>query len=218
MQVGTFRRMDAGADRVIRPGPALPVVVHVTEHIKVLLPTWRAGIERFAAEKFHARNDEVQFMVASVRMPHPQDIALIRLQPREGHFFKIIHYPLFLFRRYRIVRVPGKHPGGELPFGVQRIDKVAGGFHIPAQDFRRQIVTARIIRADKVMRGGFSRAGAAALAVRKNFHIHDVFSISGDSGGGGVSVFFSSRSRLTSAANTSMTSARLLWMFTHRAS
>ena len=218
VQIGVFRCVQAGAGRVVRSGPTLPMVVQVAEYIRMLLPTGRTGIERLAAGKLHTRDDKVQFMVSRVRVRHPQDIALIRLQPREGHFFKIIHYPLFLFRRYRIVRVPGKHPGGELPFGVQRIDKVAGGFHIPAQDFRRQIVTARIIRADKVMRGGFSRAGAAALAVRKNFHIHDVFSISGDSGGGGVSVFFSSRSRLTSAANTSMTSARLLWMFTHRAS
>ena len=58
-------------------------------------------------------------MMARVRVPHPQDIALIRFQARESHFLKIIHDPLFLFRRYRIVRVPGKYPGGELPFGVQ---------------------------------------------------------------------------------------------------
>lgn len=79
----------------------------------------------------------MQFMVARVRMPNPQDIALIRLHTCEGHFFKIVHNPLFLLRRHRIVRVPRKHPGGELPFGVQRVDEVAGGFHIPAQDFRR---------------------------------------------------------------------------------
>lgn len=206
-----FRRMQAGAGRVVWSGPVLPVVVHVAEYIKMLLPTGRTGIERLAAGKLHARNNKVQFMVASVGMPHPQYIALIRLQPREGHFFKIVHNPLLLFRRYRIVRVPGKHPGGELPFGVQRVDEVTGGVNIPAQDFRRQLVPPRIIRADKVMRG----AVTTALAVRENFHIHGC---SPSSGGGGVSVFFNSRSRLTRATSTSMTLARLLWMFTHRAS
>ena len=198
-----FRRVQAGAGRIVRSGPALPVVVQVAKHIKVFLPAGRAGIERFPAGQFHTRNDKVQFMVARVGVPHPQDIALIRLQPREGHFFKIVHHPLFLFRRHRIVRVPGKHPGGELPFGVQRVDEVAGGFRIPAQHFRRQFIPARIIRADKVMRG----AVTATLAMRENFHVHDG---SPSSGGGAVSVPFSSRSRLTRVTSTSMTSARPL--------
>lgn len=48
----------------------------------------------------------MQFMVACMRMPHPQDVALIRLQPRESHFLKVIHDASFLFRRHRIIRVP----------------------------------------------------------------------------------------------------------------
>ena len=51
------------------------------------------------------------------------------------------------------------------------------------------------------------RAVTATLAVRENFHIHDE---SSDSGGGGVSASFNSRSRLTRAASTSIVSARLL--------
>ena len=201
VQIRMFRRVEADAGRVVRSGPALPVVVQVAEHIKMFLPAGWAGIKRLAAGKLHARNDKMQFMVASMTVPHPQDIALIRVQPREGHFFKIVHNPLFLFRRHRIVRVPGKHPGSELPFGVQRVDEVAGGFRIPAQDFRRQFVATRIIRADKVVRG----AVTAALAVRKDFHIHG-----GSPYAGGRGVSFNSRSRLTRATSTSMTSARSL--------
>lgn len=81
--------------------------------------------------------------------------------------------------------------------------------------FRRvQTGAARIIRAHKVVRG----AVAAALAVREDFHIHGTSSISGESCGGGVSVSLNSRSRLTRATSTSIVSARLLWIFTHRAS
>lgn len=211
VQIRMFRRVQTGADGIVRPGPAFPVVVHVAKHIKVFLPAGWAGVERLAAGKFHARNDEVQLMVACMGVPHPQDVALIRLQPRESHIFKVVHNPLFLFRRHRIVRVPGKHPSGELPFGIQRVDKIARSFHIPAQHFRRQLVPARIVRADKIV----SRPIPTALAVRENFHIHDESSLPG---GGGVSVPFSPRSRLTRATNTSITSARPLWMFTQRAS
>ena len=107
VQIGMFRRVQAGAGRVVRPGPAFPVIVQVAEHVEMLLPTGRTGIERLAAGKFHTRNDEVQFMVVCVGMPHPQDIVLIRLQAREGDLFKVVHDSLFLFRRHRIVRVPG---------------------------------------------------------------------------------------------------------------
>lgn len=132
VQISMFRRVQTGEGRVIRSGPALPVVVQVTEHVKVFLPTGRARIERLAAGQFHAGDDKMHFMVPGVTVPYPQDIALVRLQARKGHLFKIVHDAPFLFRRYRVVRVPGKHPGGEAPFGVQRVDKGAGGVHIPA--------------------------------------------------------------------------------------
>jgi hypothetical protein len=177
----------------------------------MFLPAGRTGIESLAAAKFHTRNDEMQLVMIRVTMPHPKDIALIRLQARESHLFKVIHDALFLFRLYRIVRMPGENPGGEFPLGVQRVDEGAGGLHIPAQHFRRQLVAARIVRAHKVMRG----AVTATLAVRKNLHVHGVTSEPGAAGRG---VSCNSRSRLTSAVSTSIASARLLWMFTHRAS
>lgn len=214
VDIRVFRGMQAGAGRVVRSDPALSVIVEVADHVKMLLPAGRAGVERFTAGKLHTRNDEVQLVMACMRVPHPEDIALIRLQARKGDLFKIIHHPLLLFRRDLVVRVPGKHPSAEFPFGIQRVDEVAGGFHIPAQHFRLQFVPARIIRADKIM----SRPVTAPLAMRKDFHIHGESSAADDSDGGDVSVLFSSRSRQISAASTSMTSARLLWIFTHRAS
>ena len=185
------------------------MVVQVAEYIKVFLPAWRGGIERLAAGKLHTRNNKVQLMVPGMAVPYPKDIALIRLQASESHFFKIIHHLLLVFRRHRVVGMPGKNACCEPPFGVQRVNEGAGDFHIPAQHFRRQLVPARIIRAHKVVRG----AVTAALAVWEDFHIHGGFS---SAGGGGVSL--NSRSKLTRAASTSMASARLLWIFTHRAS
>ena len=172
MQVGVFRRMQAGAGRVVRSGPAFPVVVQIAEHIEVFLPAGRAGVERLAAGQFHTRNDKMQFVVSRVAVPYPQNIALIRLQARERHLFKAVHDAPFLFRRHPVVGMPGKYPGGEFPLGIQRVYQGTGSFHIPAQDFRRQLVAARIIRAHKVVRGGFPGAWATTLAVRKDFHIH----------------------------------------------
>ena len=87
VQVRMRWRVHAGAGRVIRSGPALAVVVQVAEQVKMFLPARRAGIERFAAGKFHTRNHKVQFVVPGVNVPHPKDIALIRLQPGllQGH-------------------------------------------------------------------------------------------------------------------------------------
>jgi len=49
MQVRVFRRAQADSGRIVWPGPALVVVVKVPEHVEVLLPARRAGIEGLAA-------------------------------------------------------------------------------------------------------------------------------------------------------------------------
>ena len=154
----------------------------------------------------------MQLVVPGMNMAHPKDIALIRRKPREGQPLEIIHNALFLFRRYLVLRMPGKHPGGEFPFGIQRVNEAASGFHIPAQHFWRRFVTARIIWAHKVVGRPFARA----LAVREDFHVHGESS-GVDAGGGGVPVR-TAFSRLTRVASTSRASARLLWMLAQRAS
>lgn len=58
-QIRMFRRVHAGAGRVVRSGPAFPKVVQVAEHVKVFLPPGRAGIERLAAGKLHAGDDKM---------------------------------------------------------------------------------------------------------------------------------------------------------------
>lgn len=148
-------------------------------------------------------------MVACMAVTYPKDIALIRLQAREGHLLKLVHDALFLLRCHLVVQVPGKNASREFPFCVQRVDKGMCGVHIPVQHFRRLLITAWIVLPNKVMRGAIS----PALAMQENFHIHGGFP---SAGGGGVSL--NCRSRLIRATSTSMTLAWLLWMFTHRAS
>lgn len=146
----------------------------------------------------------MQLMMVRVNVPYPQNIALIRLQARESHLLKVIHDAPLLFGRHLVIRVPGKSPGGEFPYGVQRVYEFAGNFHIAAQHFRRQFVTALVIGTHKIICG----AVAAALAVGENFHVHELSSESGLSAGGAVSINFCSR--LTRAMSTSMVSARFL--------
>ncbi len=71
VQVGVFRGVQAGAGRVVRSGPALPVVVEVAEHVEMLLPAGWTGVERLAAGELHTRNDKVQFVMIGVYVPHP---------------------------------------------------------------------------------------------------------------------------------------------------
>lgn len=49
VQVRVFRRAQAGSGRIVRPGPTFAVIVQVPEHVEVLLPARRAGIEGLAA-------------------------------------------------------------------------------------------------------------------------------------------------------------------------
>lgn len=112
------------------------MIVQIAKRVKVLLPAGRAGIECLAGGKFHARNHKVQFVVPGVNVPHPEDIALIRLQPGKGQGFKIVHDALLLFWRHGIVGVPRKCPGGETPCGVQRVNERACHLRVAAQHIR----------------------------------------------------------------------------------
>lgn len=212
-------RVHAGAGRVIRSGPALAVVVQVAEQVKMFLPARRAGIERFAAGKFHTRNHKVQFVVPGVNVPHPKDIALIRLQPGKGQGLKIVHDALLLLRRHRVVGVPRQRPGGETPLGFQRVDERPRHLWVAAQHIRQVGNASGIVLAHKVVGGAFART----LAVREDFHVHGAASrlaASGLAGAASADVTSARKacSRLTRAVSTSRASAPLLWMLAQRAS
>lgn len=49
VQVRVFRRAQAGSGWIVRPSPALAVIVQVPERVEVLLPARRARIEGLAA-------------------------------------------------------------------------------------------------------------------------------------------------------------------------
>lgn len=57
-----------------------------------------------------------------------------------------------------------------MPLAVQRINQFAGHIHIDAQDFRRAVVTAWIVRTDEILR----RGETVPLSVREDFHQHGV--------------------------------------------
>ena len=106
VQIRMGRRVHAHSGRVVRSGPAFAVVVQIAEQVKMLLPAGRARVERFAAGKLHTRNHKVQLVMPGMNVPHPEDIALIRLQPGKGQSLKIVHNALLLLRRHRVVGVP----------------------------------------------------------------------------------------------------------------
>jgi hypothetical protein len=132
VQVGMIRGMQSGAGRVVRSGPAFPVIVQIAEHVEVLLPARWTGIEILAARQVQTGNDKVQFMMPGMVVPYPKNIALIRLQPGKGDGFKVVHDAFFLFRRYRVVRMPGENASSELPFSIYGVDEVTGRVRIAA--------------------------------------------------------------------------------------
>lgn len=210
MEIRMARRTQARPLRIIRSGPAFPDIVQITKHIEILLPAGRAWIESPAAGKLHARNHKMQFMMPGVAVPNPENCPLIFFQPGKGDSLKIIHDALFLFRRHRVVGMPGKNPGRKTPCRIQRINQCPRSLHVAAQDFRRMRVPARIVRPYQIARGG----AAVSPSMRKHLHIHD-----GSPGAGGAVSFASNaRSKLTSAARISTASARLFQVLAQRAS
>lgn len=210
MEIRMARRTQARPLRVIRSGPTFPDIVQVAKDIEILLPAGRAWIEGPAAGKLHARNHKMQLMMPGVAVPNPENCPLIFFQPGKGHSLEIIHDAPLLFRRHRIVGMPGKNPGRKTPCRVQRINQRPRSLHVAAQDFRRMSVPARIVRPYQIARG----RTAVSPSMRKHLHIHD-----GSPGGGGAVSFASNaRSRLASAVRISTASARLFQVLAQRAS
>lgn len=134
----------------------------------MLLPAGRARIESLAGGKFHARNHKVQLVMPRMNVSHPEDIALIPLQPGKGQSLKIVHDAPLLLRRHRVVGVPRQRPGDETPLSVQRVDERPRHLRIAAQHIRQMRVASGVVLAYKVVGGAF----AHALAVRKDLHVH----------------------------------------------
>jgi len=168
VQVGVIWSVESGAGRVVRPAPALPQVVEVAQWVEMLLPARRKGVESPAGGEFHARDDEVQFVVSGVTVTHPQYVILIGLQPGEGGPLEVVHKPSFLLRRDLIFRPPGADAGAELPLAGLRVNQGAGQFLVAAQDLRRRFRTAGIVQPKQVI----DRAMSAALSVREHFYVH----------------------------------------------
>lgn len=156
-------------------------------------------------------------------VPHPKDIALVRLQAGKGHGLEVVHDTRFLLGRHDFVRMPGQDPGRELPFGVQGVDQLSGQLRFTAQHFGRMFVPARVVRPHQIAR----RPIPGPLAMREDLHVHGVSTEGFDSRGredscrslsAGAASRLSALSKLKRAANTRMASARLLYVLAHRAS
>lgn len=154
--------------RIVRSRPSLTPVVEVPEDIKVLLPTRRAWVVRFARGKFHAWDDKMEFVMLCMGMPHPENVILIRLKRSKGHRLKRLHQFFFHLRCDFFARRPREHSGCELPFTVLGVDQLFCGFRISAQNFRGIFFAPRVIHAKEVIHGPTS----PAFPMREHFHVH----------------------------------------------
>ena len=110
----------------------------------------------------------MQLVVVGVRMPDPENVVLVRFEPREGHGLERVHEFFFLARRYFIPRCAGKHTGCKLPNPVLRIDQLSGCLRIAAKDFRRIFIAPGIVRTDEII----DRAASRPFAMGKDLHVH----------------------------------------------
>lgn len=155
-------------------------------------------------------------------VPHPEDIALVRLQAGKCHGLEVVHDVRFLLGCHSVFRMPGKDPGRELPFGVHAVDQLSRQLRIAAQHNGWMFVPARVVRPHQIAR----RPIPGPLAVREDLHVHGVSTEGFDSRGreescrslsAGAASRLSALSKLKRAANTRMASARHLYVLAHRA-
>ena len=212
-QVGLFRKLIPCPCRVVGPRPAFAPVEQVAEHVKVFLPAGRAGIEIIAAGKFQSRNEEMQFVMSGMGMPHPKDIALIRFQSSEGHLLEGVHDFLFLFLADLLIWVPRQNAGGEFPSPLYAVDKRTSHGRIAAQYLRGACVSSRIIRAHKIAAG----LVAFSCTMRKDLHQHGSASGSPSAEAQDTNSVMR-RSMPASAVTTSTASAVRLYVLAHLAS
>ncbi|BBU58431.1 hypothetical protein KU6B_46960 [Mameliella alba] len=113
------------ASGFLRADPALAGVPVVAEGVEIGLRSWRRGIERAVAVKFHARDQEMQFHVSHVSMVHPENIRLIPFQSCEGCFLEFGHHSRLLRLRGIILRMKGDHAAGVAPLPSIAVDQCA---------------------------------------------------------------------------------------------
>ncbi len=106
MDIRMFWGANPETSRIIRSCPAFPPVVHITQRIKVFLPSGRKGVEGLARGKFHPWNDKVQFVMSCVAVTYPKNGVLVWSKAREGGLLEVVHKPLFLLWRHMVFWPP----------------------------------------------------------------------------------------------------------------
>lgn len=106
MNIRMIRGTNPEASRIIRSCPAFTPVVHITQRVKVFLPSGRKGVEGLARGKFHPWNDKVQLVMPCMTVTYPKNGVLVWSKAREGGLLEVVHEPLFLFWRHMVFWPP----------------------------------------------------------------------------------------------------------------
>ena len=143
----------AGAFGIVRPRPAVFVVERIPQRIEGALPAGRGDVERPTGVKLQPRRYEVKFdppgasvlvrpvpvrfgpLVRSlallrirtvrVRVAHPQDVVLVRLQPREGDALELVHDAFLLGLARAIFRRERQDARRVAPLPIDPVDQLA---------------------------------------------------------------------------------------------
>ena len=106
MDIRMFWGANPETSRIIRSCPAFTPVVHITQRVKVFLPSGRKGVEGLARGKFHPWNDKVQLVMPCMTVTYPKNGVLVWSKARKGGLLEVVHKPLFLFWRHMVFWPP----------------------------------------------------------------------------------------------------------------
>ena len=142
--LGAGRGLDGVADvlrafHIHRISPAVALVHHVPQAvIGVLIARW-GDVVALARRQLQARRAEVKLDPAFVAMADPEHLILLRVQPREGQPFELVH-DLGLLVRGRVVGArKADHARAVGPLVAAGVDQGLGALGVAAQDLRQWI-------------------------------------------------------------------------------
>ncbi|MEP3304694.1 MAG: hypothetical protein ABJO05_22235, partial [Roseibium sp.] len=117
-----------------RIGPAVALVHDIAQAIKGFLIAGRRNVQAASRGQLQARGAEVKLNAVFVDMSDPEHVILLRVQPREGQTFELVHDLGLLFLGRGVLGGKADHTRPVGPLVAAGIDHGLGAVGIAAQD------------------------------------------------------------------------------------
>ena len=152
LDVGPMARLHGSRPLwIVRPAPAVLVVLPVPQCVKRLLPARCRYIQALARRQIAPRRQHLHVNPpARFAVLHRRPGVAIRFQPRPGGFLELVQHAADLRLARRVLRRPRYHPRGVLVLELQRVGHRRHLIRIAPQNFDFFRVLFLILRGESI--------------------------------------------------------------------